>query len=229
MPDTNVKSHIIDEAAEFLGTDRDYVVKKIAEMKAILHKIWAKKNPSSLDALRKFYNEEPLHFFNVLDFNTWSDAQYPPVDFREYNIKLALDYGCGCGTTALALLDKGVEEIAIAELSEPLRNFAIWRLNKKGIKPLVIEVKDFRPLDRHFDLITTIDVLEHLPHPIDMVYHFAKHARYLYSTALKPQDMSQHLNLWPKEEVVKLFEILGWRALWLAKDEGRGFFESAID
>lgn len=228
MPETKVDHKVVDEAAEYLGVPRAQVIVRMAEMKATLHKVWNATNPDSLDALRKFYSgENPLHFYNVLEFNTWSDAQYPRVDFVKYGIQSAFDYGCGCGTTAVHLVENGIKKIAITELSDSLRKFAIWRLKKRGVEPEVVAVKDFRPLSKRYDLITCIDVMEHLPNPMDMMYHFSKHCKYFYSTALKPADISQHLNLWPKERIIELLAVFGFKPLWLAADAGRGFFESS--
>ena len=226
MPDTNIKSKVIDEAAEYLKISREMVVREIETMKSELHKIWNSNRPQTIEELKKFYNEQPLHFFNVLDFNTWSDAQYPKVNLIEYGIKTAVDFGCGCGTTAVYLSDLGIQT-DVAELSEPLRKFAVWRLRKRGYTTNEVSLANMMPLKKKYDLVTCIDVLEHLINPLEMVYHFAQHAKYFYATALKPQDMSQHLNLWPREKVIDIFIDLGWKPIWLAQDEGRGFFESA--
>lgn len=223
--DTNPNSPLVDEVALYLSISKAQVLEKIKLMKETLHKIWMVGHPETIDEIKDFYLKNELHFYNVIDFNTWSNAQQIPVDIQGKGITTAIDFGSGCGTTALYLAERGVK-VDLLELSPQLLSFAKWRLAKKGFAYGVVTPSDIDPLKKNYDLVTCIDVLEHTVNPMELFYHFSKKAKYLYSTALMPKAMSQHLNLWPQENIVGLLDILGWESQVMFENGGRGFFKS---
>jgi len=222
--ETVTDNPIIDEAAEFLNLSRLEVLENLIKMKNELHKDWNKVNPSNLSSLNDFYMTHPLHFYNVLDFDTWSDAQIPKIKFDGLGIKTAFDYGCGAGKTAVHLGEKGIS-VDICEMDPLLRDFTTWRMQKRKFSIGIVSLDSFKPIKKNYDLITCIDVLEHMINPLEMLTQFREHAKYLYVTALKPKAISQHLNMWDQERIIDIMKAIGWSPIWLASDEGRGFFE----
>ena len=220
----NYEHEIITDAIEFLNIDRNEIEKKISEMENTLHKIWNNRNPQTYIDILNFYQTEELAFYNVIQFNTWSNAQKPSISFKKFPIKTALDFGCGGGTTALYLAEQGYE-VDICDVNSKLVEFTKFRLNKNGYQCNIIPLDKFKPLTKNYDFITTIDVLEHVLNPLELIIHFRKHSKYWYSTALKPSQISQHLCLWDNEKIIDIIKSIGWNPIWLAGDEGRGFFE----
>ena len=220
----DINNPIIDEASEFLNMKREYIVAKIYEMENNLHKIWNQRNPQTYSEIIDFYKKEELHFFNVLQFNLWSNAQMPFVDFNKYPIKTCFEFGCGIGTTALLLAEMGFE-VDIADANIKLVEFTKFRLNKRGYKCNIINIDKYKPLEKSYDLITTIDVLEHVLNPIELMVHFREYSKYWYVTNLNPAKISQHLCLWNNDRIIDIIKAIGWNPLWLAEDSGRGFFE----
>jgi 2-polyprenyl-3-methyl-5-hydroxy-6-metoxy-1,4-benzoquinol methylase len=232
MPITNYEHIVIQESAEFLTVTKEYVRLQIEEMKASLHKIWNSMSPNDIESVTRFYTSNPLHFYNVIEFNTWSDAQRPPIlegvtKGGKIRLKSALDFGCGCGTTAIFLSELGESgiQVDIADVNTQLQNFAKWRLDRRGYKSEIVSLLGFKPIKKHYDLITCLDVLEHLTNPLEMISHFREHADYVYLTALKPAKISQHLNLWDSERIIDIICAIGFEAMWLAPDQGRGLFK----
>jgi len=215
---------IIDEAAEFLCLSREEVLENIVKMKNELHKDWNRANPTSIEELKTFYNEHPLHFYNVIDFDTWSDAQNVRVPFGKVEIKTAFDYGCGGGKTAVFLGDRKIS-VDVCDLDIRLRDFTVWRMKQRNYAVDVVELDSLKPIKKQYDLITCVDVLEHMINPLEMMTQFREHAKYFYCTALKPKAISQHLNMWDQDRIIDVMKAIGWNAIWLAGDEGRGFFE----
>jgi 2-polyprenyl-3-methyl-5-hydroxy-6-metoxy-1,4-benzoquinol methylase len=111
-------------------------------------------------------------------------------------------------------------------MDDLLIEFTVWRMQKRKHSVGIVTLDSFKPIKKNYDLITCIDVLEHLINPLEMLTQFRDHAKYLYITALKPADISQHLNMWNKDRIIDIMKAIGWKPIWLAADEGRGFFEN---
>lgn len=122
--------------------------------------------------------------------------------------KKTLDAGCGKGFLVEAMRKRGVEAYgmdisayAIAEVAADVRQFC-------SVSSLT------EPIEQDYDLITCIEVLEHLPEEdaIKAVKNFCLHSRSILfsSTAdyLHPDDT--HINLHPQEYWIELFRRNGF-------------------
>lgn len=122
--------------------------------------------------------------------------------------KKTLDAGCGKGFLVEAMRKRGVEAYgmdisayAIAEVAADVRQFC-------SVSSLT------EPMEEHYDLITCIEVLEHLPEEdaIKAVKKFCLHSKtVLFSSManyLHPDDT--HINLHPREYWIELFRRNGF-------------------
>jgi hypothetical protein len=80
---------------------------------------------------------------------------------------VAIDYGCGVGDTAILLSVFGFE-VHLVDLPDRKSEFAIWRLRRRGYRPKFIPVTSAAPYPAlpNADLVVTIEVWEHLRHPV---------------------------------------------------------------
>lgn len=114
----------------------------------------------------------------------------------------ALDAGCGIGFLVHALRSRGVEaygfdvsEYAIAQVPEELRAYC-W----------VASITE--ELERDYDLITCIEVLEHLPAELSepAIDNLARHtSRILFSSTPGDYREATHVNVQPMEHWIALF------------------------
>ena len=123
--------------------------------------------------------------------------------------KSLLDAGCAIGMLVEAMRDRGVEAYGI-DVSE-------W-----AIENMPDEVRQYcrqgslaDPIDGHFDLVTCIEVLEHIPQPDDAraIEQLCRVAdRILISSS--PHDYSEptHVTVRPQEEWAALFARAGLRS-----------------
>jgi SAM-dependent methyltransferase len=75
-----------------------------------------------------------------------------------------LDFGSGVGSNAILFARRGFE-VALADVSETMLDFARWRLERRKLKADFINLNLRQlPSDR-FDLATAVDVCEHLTDP----------------------------------------------------------------
>lgn len=220
----NLEHPIITDAMEFLKINKNEIDLRIKIALGEKLKIWYELNPQNIIELYDYYDNNEVSFYDTLQFNTWSNAQKPFVDFKKYPIKTALEFGCGCGSTALYLAEQGFE-VTIADINEMMLDFTSFRLNKYGYNCNKLDLSELKPLKTNYDLVTTIDVLEHVINPLELIIHFRDYCKFWYSTALKPKEMPEHLGLWKNDKIIDIIKSIGWNPIWLAGDEGRGFFE----
>jgi len=220
----NMKHPIIADAMEYTGLTEDGIYDKIEISQKELHKKWIEKDPQTYFEILNFYQNSEIGFYDILQYNTWSNAQKPFIDITKYDIKTVLEFGCGCGQTALILAGQGFE-VDIADVNNLMTGFTFFRLKKNGYKCNIVQLDKYKPLTKNYDIITTVDVLEHIINPFEMIIHFREHSKYWYSTALKPIKMAQHLCLWENDKIIDIVKAIGWQPVQLSNDEGRGFFK----
>jgi SAM-dependent methyltransferase len=134
----------------------------------------------------------------------WRDhfARFADTIVSELAPKTAIDLGCGPGLLVEALRERGVEawgvdlsDYAIEHAADGAREFC-----------RVGSISD--PLDRTYDLVICIEVIEHVPaqYADDCVANMAEHGRrVLFSSA--PDDFKDpsHTNVRPIEHWIGLF------------------------
>jgi SAM-dependent methyltransferase len=76
-----------------------------------------------------------------------------------------LDLGSGVGATAQFFAALGYE-VALADVSPTLLDFARWRLERRGVKATYLQLPTDLPQDQ-YDLITALDVMAHVADPAE--------------------------------------------------------------
>jgi SAM-dependent methyltransferase len=88
-----------------------------------------------------------------------------------------LDFGSGVGAGSILFARHGFT-ISLADISSTLLGFSRWRLQRRGLPAQVLDLKNAALPGANFDLITAMDVFEHLVDPVESVTQLW--------TALKP-------------------------------------------
>lgn len=121
---------------------------------------------------------------------------------KEFNPKTVLDVGCAKGFLVEALRDRGVEAFGI-DISE----HAISQV-REDIKPYCKVASILEPLNRKYDLIITIEVLEHLTEDEGKraIENLCNHTQHIIFSST-PDDIEEftHINVRPIDYWVKLF------------------------
>jgi 2-polyprenyl-3-methyl-5-hydroxy-6-metoxy-1,4-benzoquinol methylase len=195
------------------------------ELKSDWERIVKRDDASSIE---RFYDKSHAHLFELTWWHTLADDQTPlayvlALDFacrrpgRRY-----LDFGAGVGSGAILFATHGFE-VALADISSPLLRFAEWRLTQRGLTAQTIDLKTLKLPTNAFDVITTMDVFEHLADPVAAVDQLAGALRpggHIFGrfAAEKDPERPQHI-LFDFESTFRRLATHGlvevWRDQWL--------------
>jgi 2-polyprenyl-3-methyl-5-hydroxy-6-metoxy-1,4-benzoquinol methylase len=112
---------------------------------------------------------EELMWWHALHDDTSPLAYAVALDFARANkCRHLLDFGSGVGVSAV-LFHKDVETVTLADVSSTLLDFCRWRLRQRGIKADFVDLKTGSLPENRFDIVTAMDVFEHLEDPSDAI------------------------------------------------------------
>lgn len=161
----------LNEIMAYTGDDFDTAQDKAISCRHDLAKEWEEKKPKTVEETTEFYAQTAGYLY---DLYTWAHdpSMWKLFDEIITGKEKVLDYGAGIGDISIYLAEKGCEVVAIELDNSPTKQFLMWRVYQRGlgdkIKFKFDEVKD------SFDVVLTIDVLEHLHFPLRYVVQLTK-------------------------------------------------------
>jgi 2-polyprenyl-3-methyl-5-hydroxy-6-metoxy-1,4-benzoquinol methylase len=170
----DVRAELTMEAAEFLGIPIEDARRRVDRSGEDFADEWRRTvtRPTDPEQLVRFYNESRAELFEQI---AWHASE--PIHHRSFvcaDLALArsgrefLDYGSGIGSNALVFGLTGFS-VTLADIADPLRHFARWRLERRGLRVRTIDLKHEQLERARYDVITCFDVLEHVPDPLSAV------------------------------------------------------------
>jgi len=79
-----------------------------------------------------------------------------------------LDFGHGVASTSILFARAGFD-VALVDISEPMQKFARWRFARRQLQARFLESMDALAEDDRFDVIVSLDVMEHIPDPLPVI------------------------------------------------------------
>ncbi len=135
----------------------------------------ASVKPGDRQSIEAFYDQSPVHLYELMWWHTLVDDLSPlayvtALHFaRQRGCGSALDFGAGVGSGAILFARHGLN-VAVADISTTMLDFCEWRFGYKRRLPAQVIDLQFTPLPRQaFDLVTAMDVFEHLVDPVGTV------------------------------------------------------------
>jgi 2-polyprenyl-3-methyl-5-hydroxy-6-metoxy-1,4-benzoquinol methylase len=140
-----------------------------------LAKEWREKvNPTDRKSVESFYNETHWEIYELMWWHTLSEDLSPLSYVTALQFALlqgchsCLDFGAGVGAGSLLFARHGLE-VALADISSPLLEFSQWRFQSRGLPGEFFDLKTRDLPSQAFDIVTAMDVFEHLADPVEAV------------------------------------------------------------
>jgi 2-polyprenyl-3-methyl-5-hydroxy-6-metoxy-1,4-benzoquinol methylase len=167
----DIRRELTLEAAEHLGIPSEEAERRVEASGTDFPEEWQRlvSDPNDPDQVVRFYNESRSELFEQIAWHA-SDVIHhrSPVCAELASTRPGrefLDYGSGIGSNALVFGLAGFN-VTLADVADPLRNFARWRCEQRGIPVRTIDLKVQSLEPARYDVITCFDVLEHVPDPL---------------------------------------------------------------
>jgi 2-polyprenyl-3-methyl-5-hydroxy-6-metoxy-1,4-benzoquinol methylase len=145
---------------------------------------WRNKvDPKDRKSVENFYNETRAEIYELMWWHTLVDDLSPlsyvtALQFAERKgCHSCLDFGAGAGSGSILFARHGFE-VGLADISSPLLEFSRWRFGLRNLPGEFYDLKTRGLPPAAFDMITAMDVFEHLADPVE--------ALETLSTALRP-------------------------------------------
>lgn len=170
----DIRRELTLEAAEYLGVSFEEAYARVERSDRDFPDEWNRMvtDPSDPEQLLRFYNESQAELFEQIAWHASEPIHHRSIVCVDLASTLAgrefLDYGSGIGSNALVFGLAGFQ-VTLADVADPLRNFARWRCERRGIRVRVIDLKRESLERERYDVVTCFDVLEHVPNPLSAV------------------------------------------------------------
>ena len=196
---------------------------------ASLKREWEDKvQPADHRSIERFYDESQAMLYELMWWHTLSDDASPlayvlALRFAQQHGCLSyLDFGAGVGSGGILFARHGLQ-VALADISSSLLRFSAWRLGSRKLSAQYIDLKLSGLPSQAFDVITAMDVFEHLSEPVEAVeklWKALKPGGFLYAriSAEPDEERPQHIvqdfePTFDRMRALGLVEV--WRDEWL--------------
>ncbi|MGH7796472.1 MAG: class I SAM-dependent methyltransferase [Candidatus Binatia bacterium] len=136
---------------------------------------WREKvDPTDRKSVESFYNETSDEIYELAWWHTLSEDLSPlsyvnALRFAEREgCRNCLDFGAGVGSGSILFARHGLE-VGLADISSPLLGFSQWRFQLRRLPGEFFDMKKRDLPSEAFDMVTAMDVFEHLADPVNAV------------------------------------------------------------
>jgi SAM-dependent methyltransferase len=171
---------------------------------ANLKREWEDKvQPADRRSIERFYDESQAMLYELMGWHTLGEDVSPlayvlALRFaQQRGCQSYLDFGAGVGSGGILFARHGLQA-ALADISSSLLRFSAWRLGIRKLSAQYIDLKLSGLPSQAFDIITAMDVFEHLSDPVEVVeklWKALKPGGFLYAriSAEPDEERPQHI------------------------------------
>jgi hypothetical protein len=172
----DLKRSLVVEISDYFGCDDLDQIQRHCERGAVrVADEWdSKVDPSSSRSIETFYDQSEAYIYDLMWWHTLVCDAAPlayvlAMQFaNQRGCKRYLDFGSGVGAGAILFAANGFD-VAMADISSTLLKFSQWRLNRWNMPAISIDLKTSKLPKNAFDIVTAMDVFEHLVDPVGTV------------------------------------------------------------
>jgi 2-polyprenyl-3-methyl-5-hydroxy-6-metoxy-1,4-benzoquinol methylase len=226
---TDLTASLLAEIARFSGEPIAEVERRCRHAVNAIADEWNEQvRAENRESVERYYDRSEGYIYDLMWWHALHDDDSPlgyvtALDFaRRHACGSYLDFGSGVGAGAL-LFGRNGFDVALADISSTLLDFCRWRLSQRDLPARFFDLKETKLPTSTFDIITAMDVFEHLVDPVealDELHRALKPGGYLFGRFAAEEDEShpQHIVLDFAPTFARLAE-LGfyevWRDEWL--------------
>jgi SAM-dependent methyltransferase len=125
-------------------------------------------------SVERFYHVSETPIYELVQWHTLVDDLSPlayvvALDYAQrHHCRSYLDFGSGVGS-GIILFARHRFAVTAADISTPLLEFCRWRMTQRGLAGIYLDGKTSRLPSESYDMITAMDVFEHLVDPVGTV------------------------------------------------------------
>jgi 2-polyprenyl-3-methyl-5-hydroxy-6-metoxy-1,4-benzoquinol methylase len=172
----NLQESILWELGQHMECeDPAEILNRCQRAVAALRKEWQNKvTVGDRKSVEQYYDESHNTIYELMWWHTLSEDSSPlayvtALEFaRQQGCRHYLDFGAGVGSGGILFARNGLA-VTLADISSPLQRFSQWRLEKRKLPAQFIDLKSGRLPSRAFDMVTAMDVFEHLVDPVETI------------------------------------------------------------
>jgi len=173
---TDLEDSTLTELSLYTGcSDLQELQKRCkAGAQAVAHD-WQRLAPDNHKSIQRFYDQSTSYIYDLMWWHTLTDDNSPlayvtALQFAEsHRCRQHLDFGGGVGSGNILFLRNGFDS-TLADISSSLIEFTRWRFKIRQLPNLnYLDLKIASLPAESFDIITAMDVFEHLVDPLQTV------------------------------------------------------------
>jgi SAM-dependent methyltransferase len=174
-PHRDLQESLLAELGRYVGAAEEQALReRCREAVTALRREWeAGVEPRQRASIERFYDENPTMIYELMWWHTLGEDLSPlayvlALKFaRQHGCATYLDFGAGVGSGAILFARHGLA-VAVADISSRLLDCCRWRLAQRGLPATAFDLKTARLPREQFDMITAMDVFEHLVDPVEV-------------------------------------------------------------
>jgi SAM-dependent methyltransferase len=170
----DIREDLLFEAAEFLGITVEEARSKLHGAGQRFRDEWMRVagDAQRPDVVTAFYNQTDTELFELIEWHATDPIHYRTLIVRDLALhntgREMLDYGSGIGSDSIVFGAAGYK-VTLADISDLLLAFAAFRCRRRGVQTRTIDLKREALPPSTFDVVLCLDVLEHIPSPLNVV------------------------------------------------------------
>jgi SAM-dependent methyltransferase len=173
----DLRSSLLSEVGEYIGCGDIGLVEQRCRGAVIeLKNEWERRGATAGDpaGIEAFYDQAQAYIFDLMWWHSLADDTTPlayvvALKFAEHHgCGRYLDFGSGVGSAAILFARHGFD-VTLSDISAVLLEFAAWRLRRRHLTCTLLDLKRTGLPSAQYDMVTAMDVWEHLSDPVGVV------------------------------------------------------------